>query len=387
MRIAFDARGVNWYNGTGIGTYAENVLKNIIEINTNNFFNIYWNGGEYDNYRRENTQIIMTSKRQHRFFEELYFPENLTKDNIDIFHIPQNGIGYSKKFNNNIIVTIHDLIPYIMPETVGKGYLQMFLKELPYIIENSQGIITVSESSKKDILKFFPVDENKIFVTPLAADAKYHPMDKEKCSDYIKKNYNISDPFILYLGGFSPRKNVLSLIKAFAEIYDKLDQEHALVLIGESKDQECILKDFSSRQKIKSKIIFTGFASESDLPVFYNAAQCFVYPSLYEGFGLPPLEAMSCGTPVITSDISSIPEVVGDSGLLFNPLDEKALADILLKLLTDGNLRNDLSIKGLKRSKEFSWKKTAKKTLEAYNKTINACADKLSATTDVKPVV
>jgi glycosyltransferase involved in cell wall biosynthesis len=370
MRIAFDARGINWYNGTGIGTYTENILKNLININKKDFFHIYWNGGGYENYRRDNTDVVMTSKKHHGFFEEIYFPENLEKENIDIFHIPQNGIGYMNKIKNNVIVTIHDLIPYVMPETVGKGYLQRFLRELPAVVENSQGILTVSECSKNDIIKFFSVDENKVFVTPLAADAKYHPLDKEKCRQNIKNNYNIPGAFVLYLGGFSPRKNVVSLIKAFTEIYDRLDKEYSLVLIGAGKDQECFLKEFSDRQKIRSRIIFTGFVKENELPVFYNAAECFVYPSLYEGFGLPTLEAMSCGTPVIASGVSSIPEVVDGGGLLFNPQDEKNLTQTLLNLLSDEALKKELSLKAVSQSAKFSWEITSFKTLEAYEKTI-----------------
>ena len=128
----------------------------------------------------------MTSKRHQRFFEDHYFPENIAKENIDIYHMPQNGIGFSENIPCKKIVTIHDLIPYVMPETVGKGYLLKFLKEMPLIIEGSNGIITVSQFSKQDILKFFPIDASKIFVTPLAADKKYTPLDKNYCKTFLK---------------------------------------------------------------------------------------------------------------------------------------------------------------------------------------------------------
>jgi len=177
MRIAIDARGINLYNGTGIGTYTENVLKNLINIDTTNNYHIFWSGNNYESIKKDNCKIVMTSKKHQRFFENHYFPESISKENIDIYHMPQNGIGFSEEISCKKIITIHDLIPYIMPETVGRGYLLKFLKEMPLIIGNSDGIITVSEFSKRDILKFFPIDESKIYVTPLAADKKYVKID------------------------------------------------------------------------------------------------------------------------------------------------------------------------------------------------------------------
>jgi glycosyltransferase involved in cell wall biosynthesis len=367
MRIAIDARGVNWYKGTGIGTYTENILKRIINIDSTNYFHIYWSGENYEYYNRENSKIIMTSRKHHRFFQQNYFPTNIQKEKIDIYHVPQNGIGLCEKINCKKVITIHDLIPYVMPETVGRGYLLKFLKEVPYILELSDGIITVSEWSKKDILKFFPMDENKIYVTPLAADSKYRPLDKEQCQYVLEKKFNIKQPYILYIGGFSPRKNVRSLIMAFSTVLRELNKEHKLVIVGSLKDEGSSLKELSDRLNISSNIIFTGFVEEELLPVLYNGSEAFIYPSFYEGFGLPPLEAMSCGIPVITSNISSIPEVVGDAGILIDPYDTSNLMNALGVLLNDDNLKASLSKKGLEKSKEFSWEKTAEKTLDVYS--------------------
>ncbi len=371
MKIAIDARGVNWYKGTGIGTYTDKILRYMIKTHKEIFYQIYWSGKDYDEFESDNTKILMASKKNHKFFEQYYFPCNLKDDNVDIYHIPQNGIGISEKIDCKKVVTVHDLIPYILPETVGKGYLAKFLQEMPRIIDLSDGIITVSECSKKDILKFFPNSKDKVFVTPLAADDKYKPLDREKCKNIIKENYNINKPFILYIGGFSPRKNVKSLILAFSKIYKKLEEEYNLVIVGSNKDDINILKDFSIALNVETLVKFTGFVSEELLPVFYNACNVFVYPSLYEGFGLPPLEAMSCGTPVITSNISSIPEVVGDGGILIDPFDTDILENSLEKLLNDENLRNSLSLKALERSKNFSWEKTSEKTVESYKKILD----------------
>jgi glycosyltransferase involved in cell wall biosynthesis len=371
MRIALDARGINLYSGTGIGTYTENVLKNLINIDTTNNYHIFWSGSNYECIKKENCKIVMTSKRHQRFFEDHYFPENIKNENIDIYHMPQNGIGFSDEISCKKIVTIHDLIPYIMPKTVGRGYLLKFLKEMPLIIEGADGIITVSEFSKQDILKFFPIDEHKIFVTPLAADKKYAPLDNLHCKTLLKRMYNLENPFILYLGGFSERKNVASLLTAFAKVYKDLDKKYNLVIVGGYKDPSQTLLKLTTELGIDSHVIFTGFVPEDHLPIFYNGCDAFVYPSFYEGFGLPPLEAMSCGAPVIASNLTSIPEVIGDAGILINPYDISEISFAIGNLLSNENLRKELSIKGLNRSSEFSWQNTAHNTLKVYEDVYN----------------
>lgn len=364
MRIAIDARGINWYKGTGIGTYTENVVKNLLDLYKDNYYRLYWSENNYENYKKDNVDIIFTSKKHPRFFEQTYFYSDLQREEMDIYHVPQNGIGLNPDIQCKKVITVHDLIPYIMPETVGRGYLLKFLREVPNIIQNVDGIITVSEYSKRDILKFFPIDPNKIFVTPLAADSIYRPLGKGYCKNLVSSKYNITKPFILYIGGFSARKNVKALINSFIKIIPNANEDYNLVIAGAKKDLgEYLSTEYSY---LASKIIFTGFIPQEELPIFYNACEVFVYPSLYEGFGLPPLEAMSCGAPVITSNITSIPEVVEDSGLLINPYSEDELTQSLEKLLTDEGLRKNLSEKGLKQASKFSWKETAKKTFEAY---------------------
>ncbi|MDD3223466.1 MAG: glycosyltransferase family 1 protein [Clostridium sp.] len=370
MKIAFDARGINWYKGTGIGTYTKNLLKNLLSIDSSNKYTIYWSGKGFSEFQNKNTNIKMASKRYHRFFEEYYFPRNIEKDNIDIFHISQNGIGLCEDINCLKVVTIHDLIPYIMPETVGRGYLIKFLKNMPRIIEEVDSIITVSNSSKNDILKFFPVDEDKISVIPLAADDIYKPLDKIKCKKYVSEHYNINSHFILYIGGFSKRKNVHSLIKAFDKIRTEVKGDLNLVICGAKNDDIANLQNMSLNSSSSSNIIFTDYIKEFELPIFYNACTIFVYPSLYEGFGLPPLEAMKCGANVITSNIPSIKEVTEGGAVLIDPLSEDSLKDALFALITDTKKRSVLSKNALIRANEFSWNKTAKQTLDVYNRLI-----------------
>lgn len=369
MKIAIDSRSANLHSGSGIGTYTKNLILNLIK-NIDNSFELIWTG-DYKclNKKNNNTNVHLTSGRNNSFFELNYVPNLLKEKNIDLYHIPQNGIGFPFGSDLNVVTTIHDLIPYVMPETVGSGYLERFLKDMPNIINKSKGIITVSEYSKKDILRFFPnYPSDNIFVTPLAANKNYKPLNKKTCKAYIKNKYNLSDSFCLYIGGFSSRKNVKGLINSFAKIQKDLKEKYKLVVVGSLRDEGLALKNYVEDNNLNDNIIFIGYIPDKDLPIFYNSAELFIYPSLYEGFGLPPLEAMNCKCPVITSNITSIPEVTSNSAILINPYNNDELSDSILKILNNNDLRDEYKNKGYNQSKKFSWENTANLTFEAYKK-------------------
>lgn len=368
MKIAIDARGINWYRGTGIGTYTDNLVQNLIESNKNHY-KLYWSSENLQSFSKENVDIILTSSKSHKFFNDFYIPHDLNRSNVQLYHIPQNGIGLNEDITCKKVITIHDLIPYIMPETVGKGYIKKFLAEMPKIIDLADGIVTVSECSKRDIIRFFNIDENKIFVTPLAADNKYKPLNTLECCSYVKGKYNIIKPFILYIGGFSERKNVRELIQSFIKTYKSLNKDYSLVLAGSRRD---IGTRLYNEFKHHDNIIFTGYIESSELPILYNAAELFVYPSLYEGFGLPPLESMKCGTPVISSNLSSIPEVVKDAGILINPYNISELQEAIVEILNNDDLRLNYAKKSLDRAQNFNWKKTSSLTENAYESIISS---------------
>ena len=371
MKIAIDARGVTLYKGTGIGTYTQALIKNLLEVDSKNQYILFWCGSEYKAYEKHNSEIILTSKKHQRFFEGNYFPEYNHKKNIDIYHVPQNGLGIEHSLGQRAICTIHDLIPYLMPETVGKGYLKSFLKKMPQVIEKSNSLITVSNYSKEDIMRFFPwYPEENIHVIPLAAKEIFKPLDKNSCSSKLYELFKIDKPFILYLGGFSPRKNVRGVIDSFKKIYTSLKEEHYLVIGGALRDEGEALYNEVMKTAFGDKIKFLGYLEEELLPYLYNSCSAFIYPSFYEGFGLPPLEAMSCGAPVITSNTTSIPEVVADAGILVNPSREDELSEALIKVINNPDLSLTLSRLGLERSQLFSWTNTALKTLEVYNSKI-----------------
>lgn len=369
MKILIDSRGASWYRGTGIGTYTHNLLKSLNNIDTQNEYHLFCSGPDFNDYKSTNTNLIMSSKKHRIFFEEFYMPNYANINNIDIYHVPQNGIGLHKNNNTLNIVTIHDLIPYILPQTTGPGYLKNFLKNMPEIIEFADGILTVSEYSKNDILKFFPsFPSERIFVTPLAANNEYKLSDKKVDLENVQNRFNFTGNYIMYIGGFSTRKNVKALLTSFNKLYDKFNEEVKLLIVGGLRDEGLKLKALTEDFKYKDKIIFTGFIEEEYLPTLYSACSLLVYPSLYEGFGLPPLESMTCGTPVLAANTTSIPEVVKNSKLLFNPYNSDELEFKLLELINDKTLRDQYSNEAIELAKEFSWDITAKKTLKAYEK-------------------
>lgn len=367
MKIAIDARSSTLHQGTGIGTYTNNLISELLSLNSKDEFTLFCTGKFNENFNKKNSNIVFSSGRHGGFYEKYYIPNALNEIHTDLYHIPQNGIGFDFDTKIPTVVTIHDLIPYIMPETVGKGYLERFLRDMPNIISNSSGILTVSEYSKKDILKFFSFyPEEKIFVTPLAANTDFKPLDKINCRLYVENTYGVKDPYILYIGGFSLRKNVLGVIKAFSKVYKDLNKPYKLLLGGPIRDEGEKLLAFVKENNLEDKIVFCGYLEDEILPVLYSGCDAFVYPSFYEGFGLPPLEAMSCKAPVITSSLTSIPEVTGDSAILINPNNINELETALVTLLNDENLKAILSEKGYLRSLEFTWRKTAKNTALAY---------------------
>ncbi|CDF57225.1 glycosyltransferase family 4 protein [Thermobrachium celere] len=369
MKIGIDARAARWYRGTGIGTYTYQLIYNICrldKINNYTFFLPNENNSDLDIPSNIKVNII-DDRSKDTFWEDVYIPNVISNTGIDVYLVPQNGIGLPSEKMCKFFITLHDVIPYKMPETVGPQYLDIYLKEVPQIIKRIDGIITVSNFSKKDISETLGFPEDKIYVTYLAAEEFYVPMDKEVCKNFVKRNYGIDEEFILYVGGFSPRKNIKGLIQAFALLKEKYKKPIKLVILGKKGRSYYDYRDLSYKLNLKDDVIFTGYVPVEELPIFYNAAKIFVYPSFYEGFGLPPLEAMACGTPTIASNKTSIPEILGEDTLYINPYDVDDIKEKMLLLLNDETLYFKMVLKSLKRSSMYSWKKTAVETIEILN--------------------
>ncbi len=310
-----------------------------------------------------------------RNFRTPYFHLDMTHiSEYDVFHspflpIPEELKGKKKPKK---VITIHDFIPLIYPEFFGDWNKIMMDKTLKSIDEDTYPIC-VSESTKNDLCKFTKIDPERVFVVPLAASKEYFYPEKnvEKRKQILKK-YQIptEQKYFLSLSTLEPRKNIERTIRSFFQLIQeqKIDDLN-LVLVGtKGWDFGTIFKEIDSNPSLKNKIIITGFVEDDDLAVLYSAARAFVYPSLYEGFGLPPLEAMQCGIPVISSNNSSIPEVVGKAGILVSPTDHDQITEAMWQLYSNDALHHQLSELALQQSERFSWQKFMDEHLKIYQK-------------------
>ncbi|HBF77532.1 MAG TPA: glycosyltransferase family 1 protein [Clostridiaceae bacterium] len=370
MKIGVDGRAGKWYRGTGIGTYTYQLINNINLIDKKNNYLLFLPEEGLNNINfSENVDIELISENsKETFWEEVDIPNILNDKDMDIYHVPQNGIGLPTEKNCRFVITLHDVIPYKLPETVGPQYLKIYLDEIPKMLPLLDGIITVSNYSKDDIAETLGFPKEKIFVTHLAAEDIYIPLNKNYCNNYIKEKYGIENKFILYVGGFSPRKNIKGLISAFSTIKSKLKDDFNLVILGKRGRSYYDYRDLSYSLGLKNDVIFTGYVPVEDLPIFYNAAYISCYPSFYEGFGLPPLESMACGTPAVSSNKTSMPEILGDDAIYVDPYDIDDMAEKVLNLIQDKKLYEDMVYKGLKRSSMYSWKKAAIETIDVFRK-------------------
>ena len=267
-----------------------------------------------------------------------------------------------------IVATIHDLAFEHLPQTFKRRSWMQLRLTVRHTAKRAAQIITVSEYSRGDILKTYGIPHERITVIPEAAPNHFAPVEDENELQRVRHTYGIAGDYILSVGSIQPRKNLTRLVRAFASLRRERTgvKLPKLVLVGKKGwlyDETLRVIEESG---VGDEILLTGYVSERDLPALYSGAICFVYASYFEGFGLPPLEAMKCGTPVIVGDKTSLPEVVGDAGLMVNPFDEAEIASALVRLIENPDLRDRLRVKGLKRADQFSWHDTAKRTLEVY---------------------
>ena len=289
----------------------------------------------------------------------------------DLFHsqyapLPQFAAGNSPVR----MMTVYDIIPLIHPEYFAEGFVDEFRPIVESFSAEKDFLFTISEYSKKDICTYFKMDPERVFVVPLAASPElYYPVHDNELIAEAKKSFGIPEGrYFLTLATVEKRKNLAMSIACFREILNQTGNEDlSFVLVGTRgwKVKE-VIKEINDDPVLRNKVIFTGFVPDQYLSALYSGAEAFLYPSLYEGFGLPPLEAMQCGLPVITSNTSSLPEVVGDAGMLFDPHDKTGMCDAMLKILEDKELRENFVAKGIARAKEFSWERCADSTVAGY---------------------
>ena len=371
MRIAIDATIIR-KEITGTGFYIINLIDGLRKIDNYNEYYIYgnkWILNDFIKVEEKNFHIIHKNFKNRIFrivWQFLIFPFHLKKIKINVLHSP-NYITPLMKLGFKVIVTIHDLTFFLFPQkyTVMKRLFYKFM--VPIFIRISDKVIAVSNNTKNDILDIFKLPEKKIVVTYESYPKYYNNNKDTKVSKKVMKKYGINREFILYVGMIEPRKNIISLLKAFVELDSELDLD--LVIVGKKgwyyREIELFVNNIKGIN-LKNKMIFTGYVPETELKYFYQSAFIFAYPTFYEGFGLPPLQAMACGTPVITSNTSSLPEVVNKSAIKINPNSIKELIGAIRLLYNNSVKREELIEKGLDQIKKFSLTNIAKCNLETY---------------------
>lgn len=304
--------------------------------------------------------------------------KKIARGEIDLFHVTwQDMFWYHNLpllWSDKSVITIHDLINLLITEYHHPIERLTYKIMLKCAVRWADRIIAVSEYTKQDIIKHLKADEKKIKVIYPATDSRFQPILNRQVIENMKSKYHIPEKYILTVGKSYTHKNIPHLIKAFKNLVSKENIGHKLVLVGEKYWGQANLQiqKIIAELGLEEKVIWFGYVDDEDMPAIYNGADLFVLPSYYEGFGLPVLEAMACGTPLIASNVTSIPEVVGDAGILVSPTDVEELTRSMAALLKDQELRNTLIKKGLERSKTFSWEKCARETLEVYNELLKS---------------
>jgi glycosyltransferase involved in cell wall biosynthesis len=289
---------------------------------------------------------------------------------VDIFHSTDFVLPPVRQAKT--ILTVHDLTFMRLPQCAEAGLRAYLNKVVPRSIERADLVLADSQSTKNDLVELLGVFPGKIEVVYAGVERRFRPMEGEMALQRVRKRYGLDFPFILSLGTLEPRKNFTGLIEAYALLRGKgqgIGRRGLKLVIAGGKGwlyDEIFGK--VEELSLENKIVFPGFIADEDLPALYNLAELFVFPSLYEGFGLPPLEAMACGTPVVTSDRPSLPEVVGEAGLMVEATDSQELAEVMERVLTDENLRQEMREKGLKQAERFTWEAAAGKLLDMYRR-------------------
>lgn len=354
MKIGIDIRST-LKRKTGIGYYTINLVNGLARLGLENTYYLYCYIRPFD-FKRRPPQLPGPNFR--RRVDRISFRPELQMADMDVFHTSSYDMPRFEA--TKLITTIHDIIPLVYSEGYPKDVLEDLKAKIKKTLSQSDLIVTDSNSTKKDLEERFSPDPGKIRVIYPGRDSSFTPMDDKKtAANYVKNKYGVDKEFILFVGTIEKRKNVKSLMQVFFDLRREKKISHELVVIGmKGWGGEPALELFESSE-LKREVKLVGYIKREDLIFFYNAADVFVYPSFYEGFGFPILEAFGCGTPVITSSTTSCGEIAGDAAYTVDPADTNALKEAVVNVLGSDRLRHELQVKGLGRARTFTWEKTA----------------------------
>jgi glycosyltransferase involved in cell wall biosynthesis len=366
-RIGIDCRVLS-EELTGIGHYLFNVLTNLLEIDKTNQYYLYSHQDfpfpDYPNcHKRIGSKSKLLSSTWWLFTEGHRL---IKQDSLDVFWAPWPFLP-PWKLAKKIAIIVPDLTWKRYPQTIHWKILALCQLLARHSIHQSDVIFVISLATQDDLKKFYPNTKAQIHLAYNGLNKGFVPMDRPNSSSFISKKYKCSSKYILNVGTVEPRKNILTLLKAFHFLKSNFKVPHELLIAGAKGWKNSEIYSEYKKLNLENDVKFLGYIPQEDVSQLYSGAEVFVFPSLYEGFGFPVLEAMACGCPVVASNVSSIPEVLGDAGILIDdPKDHEAFANQIYALLKDEKLRNQLITKGLERAKIFSWDKTAQRILEVF---------------------
>lgn len=369
MRIGVDARMYGPKIATGIGAYIKNLTDELFSLDQENEYFLFLRDPAYAEYIPPSPKIkkVKVNCPWYSLSEQLLMPLILLKYRLDLVHFPHfnAAVFYPKKF----IITVHDITPKFFPGPKAKksfirrwGYRLVFALSLA----RAKKIISVSEHTKDNLVKHFKIPAKKIEVIHLGIDSSFKETDDPLRISTIKEIYEITKPYLFYLGVWRDHKNLPGLISAFNLLKEKSDFDYQLVLAGQPDPRYPEIEQAIRASPYKNDVNRPGFVPQGDLPALYSAASLFVLPSFCEGFGLVAVEALACGCPVAASKTTSLPEILGEAGIYFDPHNPAAMAETIERVLIDSNLRQELKTKGLKKAAGYRWPDTAKKVLALY---------------------
>jgi glycosyltransferase involved in cell wall biosynthesis len=369
VRIGIDARKLHDF---GIGTYIRNLLRQLARLDRDTEFVLLCRSDDAPSLASlgPNFRPVAETAGNYSLAEQVKIPLALRRERVDLFHAPHYVLPPLVPCRS--VVTIHDCIhlmfPQYLPSRIALRYARASISTAS---RRATRVLTVSESSKRDILRFVDLPADKIDVIYNAYDERFTVEPREEDVVRVRERYQLHDEFVLYAGNVKPHKNLERLIEAFHLVRSRGLDHLKLVMIGDEISKYAALRRAVHQHQLHKYVRFLGYLPEETLAVMYRLAGVFVFPSLYEGFGLPPLEAMASGTPVVTSNVSSLPEVAGDAALLVDPYDPAAIADGIYRVITDAPLRRTLRQKGLARANQFSWEESVRRVRAIYGEVCN----------------
>jgi glycosyltransferase involved in cell wall biosynthesis len=370
MKIAIDARKWRDY---GIGTYVRNLVRHLATLDRETTYFLFCDRADEPTLRdlAANFVPVVDDSKKYGVGEHFTIPLKLHKLGAQLLHSPHYVLPlFCRK---RAVVTIHDCIHLLFPQYLPSRAAYQYAKVMMgSAIKRSELVFTVSEASRRDILRFYPkADPDRLQVVPNAIDEAIVEDPGEEEMERVQERYQIRGRFILYAGNIKPHKNLERLVAAFGMLKQRGGHEDVkLLIIGDEINSYGSLRRSVEAAGVRQDVRFFGFVPSTTLAALYRLASVFAFPSLYEGFGLPPLEAMACGTPVVTSRISSLPEVVGDAALLVDPYSTEDIAHGLERVLADDALRAELSTRGRARVKQFSWERSVEAIHTGYMKVL-----------------